>query len=170
MKNLIIENNLLYLKERLIVLFFDRLRFRILRKHHDSSMKKHFDYKIMFHAMFNNYFWFQMKNDCRKYAIDYFTCKRSKIYNIQKQKLLIFLFISQKKWLNLSLNFVKFLFDCTRKKRTYFHILIIMNRFIKRKLYEFMMSLIIDEFMNVMQRKMFFAYKLLAIMINDRDI
>jgi hypothetical protein len=94
MKNLIIENNLLYLKERLIVLFFDRLRFRKLRKHHDSSIERYLDYKIMFHAMFNNYFWYQMKNDCRKYAINYFTCRRLKVYNIQKQKLLGFLFIS----------------------------------------------------------------------------
>jgi hypothetical protein len=56
MKDLIIENNLLYLKEKLIVLFFDKLRFRILRRHHDSSIERHFDYKVMFHAMFNNYF------------------------------------------------------------------------------------------------------------------
>ncbi len=65
---------------------------------------------------------------------------------------------------------MKFLLDCTRKKRTYRHILIIMNRLIKKRLYEFIMSLFINELMNVMQRKIFFAYELFAIMIKNRNI
>jgi hypothetical protein len=169
MRDLIIEDNLLYLKEKLIVLVFDKLRLKILRKYHDSSIEKHLDYKVMFHAVFNNYFLSQMRNDCCRYVVNYFTCRRSKVYNIQKYELLASVFIFQKNWLNLSLNLVEFLFDYTDRERTYRHILIIMNQLFKRKLYEFMMSLFIDELMNVMQRRMFFAYELFAIMISNRN-
>jgi transposase InsO family protein len=139
-----------------------------LRRPHDPPIERHFDYKVMFHAMSNNYFWSQMRDDCRRYAVNCFTCRRSKAYNTQKQELLASLLISQRKWLNLSLNFVEFLFDCTRRGRTYRHILVIVDRLIKRRLYEPMMSLFTDELMNVMQRRMFFAYGLSATMISDR--
>jgi hypothetical protein len=169
MKSLIIKNDILYLRNQLIVFASDELRLRLLKKYHDSFVEKHLEYKTMFHAMISSYFWSKMKDDCRRYAINCITCRRTKVYNIQKQELLTSLLISNRKWLNLSLNFVKFLFECTRKNRTYRHILMIIDRLIKKQLYKFMMSLFTDELMNVMQRRMFFTYELLVIMINDRD-
>ncbi len=169
MKNLIIKNNLLYLKNKLIVLTFDLLRFRLLKRFHDLFIEEHFKYKAMFHAMFSSYFWSQMKDDCRRYAVNCVICRKSKAYNTQKQELLTSLSISQRKWLNLSLNFVKFLFKCTRKKRTYKHVLIIVNRLIKQKLYELMMSLFLDKLMHVMQKRIFCIYEFSASVISNRD-
>jgi hypothetical protein len=157
MKNLIIKNNLLYLKDKFIVSSFNQLRLKLLRRFHDFFPEEHFEYKTMFHAMSLSYFWLEMRNDCRRYAVHCVTCRRSKAYNTQKQKLLASLSISQRKWLNLSLDFVKFLLECTHRRRTYRHILIIVNRLIKRRLYESMMSLFIGELINVMQRRMFFT-------------
>jgi hypothetical protein len=123
----------------------------------------------MFHSISSSYFWSQMRENCRQYVINCVICRRFKVYNTQKQRLLTSLFISHRKWLNLSLNFVEFLFDCTRRKRTYRHILVVVNRLTKRRLYELMMSLFIDELMNVMQRRVFFIYELLITIISDRD-
>jgi hypothetical protein len=123
----------------------------------------------MFHSMSSNYFWPEMKDDCQRYAINCVICRRSKVYNTQKQELLMSLSISQRKWLNLSLDFVKFLFECTRREQTYRHILMIVNRLIKRRLYESMMSLFTSELMNVMQRRVFSTYRFSASMISDRD-
>ncbi len=169
MSYLIIKNNLLYLKNKFIVSTFNLLRLRLLRKFHEFLIKEHFEYKSMFHAMFSSYFWSQMRDHCRRYAINCVICKKSKAYNIQKQELLTSLSISQRKWLNLSLDFVEFFFECTRREQTYKHMLIIVNKLIKRRLYKLMISLFIDELMNVMQRRVFFIYEFSASMISDRD-
>ncbi len=55
-KDVIIKNNLLYLKDKLIVLTFDSLRLRSLRRFHESFIEEHLEYKTMFHAMSSSYF------------------------------------------------------------------------------------------------------------------
>jgi hypothetical protein len=56
MKDLIIKNNVLYLKDKLIVLTSDSLRLRLLRRFHDLFIEEHFEYKAMFHTMSSIYF------------------------------------------------------------------------------------------------------------------
>jgi hypothetical protein len=56
MKDLIIEDDLLYLKSKLIVSSFNKVGLRILKRHHDSSIERHLEYKTMFHSMSSNYF------------------------------------------------------------------------------------------------------------------
>jgi hypothetical protein len=56
MRDLIIKDNLLYLKDRLVVLAFDSLRLRLLRRFHELLIEEHFEYKAMFHAMSSSYF------------------------------------------------------------------------------------------------------------------
>ncbi len=106
----------------------------------------------------------------RRYAVNCVICRRFKIYNTQKQELLISLSISQRKWLNLSLNFVEFLYVCIKRERIYKHILIIIDRVNKKRLYQLMMSLFISELMKIMQRRVFSAYEFSASIINDREI
>ncbi len=56
MKSLIIKNDILYLRNQLIVFASDELRLRLLKKYHDSFVEKHLEYKTMFHAMISSYF------------------------------------------------------------------------------------------------------------------
>jgi hypothetical protein len=56
MKNLEIKNDLLYLKNKLMILSSDKLRLRLLRRYHDSSIKEHSEYKSMFHSISSSYF------------------------------------------------------------------------------------------------------------------
>lgn len=77
-----------------------------------------------------------MRDDCRRYVINCSTCRRSKAYNDRKQRLLAPLSIPQRKWTDLSLDFVVKLSKCHRRGRMYENILIIVDRLIKRRLYE----------------------------------
>jgi hypothetical protein len=56
MRDLTIKDDLLYFKNRLVVLNSSELRLRLLKRHHDSLIEGYLDYKAMFHVMSSNYF------------------------------------------------------------------------------------------------------------------
>jgi hypothetical protein len=110
-----------------------------------------------------------MKKDCKKYVINCVSCQRFKVYNNQKQKLLTSLFIFQRKWRDLSLNFVIKLSKCHRRNRTYENILIIVDKLTKRRLYKFMTDIETKIVLKVLERRIFSTYDLSNFLIHDRD-
>jgi hypothetical protein len=109
-----------------------------------------------------------MKDDCRKYATNCFICRRAKTYNISKQDLLTPLPISQRKWMNLSFDFVTKLSKCRRRNQIFQNILVIVNRLTKRKLYESMTNIEIQNLFDAFKRRVFCCYDLPTSLMNDR--
>ena len=68
-----------------------------------------------------------------KYLKFCYFCRRNKVYRKIKQKLFKSLFISNRYFKNIIVNFIIFLFICTRNKKHYKHIIIIIDRFFKIK-------------------------------------
>jgi hypothetical protein len=66
-----------------------------------------------------NYYWENMKSNCRRYATNCSICRRSKAYKTSKQELLTSLSISQRKWLDISLDFVTELPECRRRNQVF---------------------------------------------------
>ena len=110
-----------------------------------------------------------MKKNCRKYAVNCSICKRSKAYNDQKQKLLTSLFISQRKWRDLFLNFVIKLSKCHRRGRIYENILMIVNKLTKHKLYESMTEIKIKTILKIFERRVFSIYDLSDSIVHDKN-
>ena len=54
--NLQIQNDRIYYKTRLLISQFDELKLHLLRKHHDTSMQKHSEYRIMHIKLLKNYY------------------------------------------------------------------------------------------------------------------
>lgn len=133
MNDVNITKNKIYVKKRLWIFDFEKLQLYLFKQHHNFSMQKHFDYRVMYFKIAKNYYWLNLKKTCRKYVTNCFVCRKSKAYNTQKQKLLIFLPIFERKWIDLFLNFVVNLLKCRRKNKIYENILMIVNRLIKKK-------------------------------------
>ena len=96
MGDLEVRHERLYYKTRLFIPNFDKLKLRLLSDHHNLPKQGHPGYRGMYAKMMENYFWMSMKDDCRRYATNCSTCRRSKAYNDQKQGLLAPLPISKK--------------------------------------------------------------------------
>ena len=169
LKNLKIREKRLFYKKRFFVSHCDKLKLHFFRNHHDPSIHEHSKYREMYVKLLKNYFWIIMKKNCRRYAVNCSICRRSKAYNDQKQKLLTPLFISQKKWRDLFLNFVVKLPKCHRRGRIYENILMIVNRLTKRRLYESMTEIKIKAVLKILERRVFSTYDLSDSIFHDRN-
>jgi hypothetical protein len=169
MKDLKIRNKRFYYEFRLFVSNSNKLKLHLLKSHEEFSMQSHSQYKSMYVKLLKNYFWTAMKEDCRKYVINCVSCRRFKVYNNQKQRLLISLLISQRKWRNLSLDFVIELLKCHKQNRRYENILIIVDRLTKRRLYEFMTNIKTKIILKDLKRRIFLTYDLSNFLVHDRN-
>ena len=70
-----------------------------------------------------------------RYVKNCHQCKKIKTYRKNKQKLLKSLSISNRYFQDISIDFITFLSICKRNDRNYEHIMIIVNRFFKKKKY-----------------------------------
>ena len=161
-------DNRLYINSKLYIPELPALRVRILKEHHDPPLQGHPGYKAMYKKMTGNYFWLNMKEDCKRYAINCSTCRRTKAYNTKKQGLLNPLPIPNRKWSDLSVDYVEFLPRNRIRGRIYQHALVIVDRLTKRRLYEPMTSLDTEELVDAMRRRVFSSYGLPTSFVNDR--
>ena len=82
-----------------------------------------------------------------KYLKFCYFCRRNKVYREIKQKLFKSLFIFDRYFKNIIVNFIIFLFICTRNKNHYKHTIIIIDRFFKIKKFVILNLLNVDVVM-----------------------
>ena len=169
MKNISIRDNRIYFKKRLCISNAEKLQLHLFRRHHDSFMQNYFDYQTMYLKLSENYYWMNMKKTCRQYVTNCSICRRVKVYNIQKQKLLTSLSILERKWIDLSMNFVVNLLKCRRRNRIYENILIVVNRLIKKRVYESMKLMNTKNLWEVLHWRIFSCYEFLRFIVSDRE-
>ena len=156
----------LYVKGRMYAP--ESLRLFLLQQHHDSPIQGHLGYKAMLWKLLENWYWFGMPQDCKQYATNCATCRRTKAYNTKKQGLLNPLPIPNWKWLDLLLDFVVELPECRRRNRLYCHILVVVDRLTKRRIYEPLEGLSTSEFIEAMNRRVFSSHGYPVTIVNDR--
>ena len=91
-----------------------------------------------------------------------------KVYNTKKQGLLNPLPISNRKWMDLSLDFVGELPECQRWNRVYRHILVVVDRLTKQRLYKPLEGFTTGEFIEAMHWRVFSAHGYPLSIVNDR--
>lgn len=99
-----------------------------------------------------------MAKHCKQYASNCSMCRRTKVYTVQKQGFLNPLLISNRKWIDLSLDFVVKLPKCRRRNRIFQHILVVVDRLIKQRLYKPFETLYTSKFIDAMYCCVFAAY------------
>lgn len=169
MGDLTVRDNRLWIDEtRLFTPEDHRLRLRILEDHHRDNRAGHPGPKGMHRLLLRNYFWPGMKSDCKRYADNCTTCRRSKARNVKKQGLLQPLPVPQRKWLDITVDYIQDLPPCKRNGRTYRNILIIVDRLTKGRIYEPTETRSMKELLEVMHRRVFCTKGLPRSIVSDR--
>ena len=114
-----------------VVNMFDEIRFALFANLNFEFFTK----TTIYDKIFTYYFWSRMIDTIIRYVKNCHQCKKIKTYRKNKQKLLKSLFISNRYFQNISINFITFLSICKRNDKNYEHIMIIMNRFFKKKIF-----------------------------------
>ena len=78
----------LYVKGKMYVPNDQNLKLFLLQQHHEPAMQGHPGYKAMLQKLLENWYWLRMPRDCKQYATNCSTCRRTKAYNTKKQGLL----------------------------------------------------------------------------------
>ena len=158
----------LYVKRRMYIPNEKNLQLFLLKKHHDPPIQGHPGYKAMLWKLLENWYWLGMPRVCKQYATNCSTCRRTKAYTSKKQSLLNPLSIPNRKWMDLSLDFVMELPECHRRDRIFCHILVVVDRLRKRQIYEPLEGLSTSEFIEAMHRQVFSAHGYPLSIVNDR--
>ena len=159
----------LYVKSRIYVPNDNSLKLFLLQQHHDPPTQGHPGYKAMLRKLLENWYWLGgMPRDCKQYATNCSTCRRTKAYNTKKHSLLNPLPILSRKWMDLSLDFVVNLPECRRRNRTFQHILVVVDRLTKQRIYKPLEGLSTSEFIEAMHGRVFSAHGYPLSIVNNR--
>ena len=133
LKDCEIRNDLFWVKERIYMLVKEKVYFAIIEHVHGSSLENHAKKEIIYDRVHRYYYWFKMTNIVAQYIKICHACKRNKPYHDFKYKLLKPLSMSKRYFQNISINFIMSFFKCKRNKRIYKNVIIVVNKFSKKR-------------------------------------
>jgi hypothetical protein len=120
--------DILFFKEKLWVLESNQLKLNIIREIHDQSVSEHSNVRRTCKYVHKWYYWSQTKQSVERYIRNCHICKRFKTTRDKYFDLLNFLFISNRSWTNIIMNFV---IELSKSKEEFNAILMIINRLTK---------------------------------------
>jgi transposase InsO family protein len=168
MGDLGVRGERLWVREKLYIPDHKPLRLKIMELHHEDPIAGHPGIRGMYRQLVRHYWWPKIKEDCAQYVNNCSQCNRGKPRTTKKQGLLNPLPIPEHKWMDLSMDFITDLPPCTRRGRTYRHILVIVDRLTKGRHYEPLTSLTVDELYDAMNRRVFCVHGLPLSIVSDR--
>ena len=172
------SNEVLYRENKLYL--FKAMRMNALARNHDDSLVDHFEVKKTLELFHRKYYWlnsgredvfFDMKQLVREYCESCVVCKRSKASRHKSYENLQFLFISEFRWTDLTMNFV-IEFSASRdwNEAVYDFILVVVNRFTKMTHYVSITKTIsAKNLTEIFMREIIKLHDILASMIIDRN-
>jgi hypothetical protein len=119
--------NILFFKEKLWVFESNQLKLNIIKEIHDQSAAEHSSIRRICKYLNKWYYWSQVKESIQRYVANCHICRRSKASRDKYSRLLNLLFISNRSWMNIIMNFVIELSE----SKDFNAILMIVDRFIK---------------------------------------
>ena len=173
MKDLTLKNSSrkgnvrLYVKGKMYVPSEEKLKLFLLQQHHDPPTQGHSSYKSMLWKLLENWYWAGIPQDCKQYATNCSTCRRTKAYNTKKQGLLNPLPIPHRKWIDLSLDFVVELLEYHCRNRVYRHILVVVDRLTKKRIYKPLEGLSTGKFIEAINCRVFSTHGYPLTIVND---
>ena len=167
-ENCEIIKNFFYVRKRLYVFNDETFHASILKFFHDNSSTKHANKFIIYDRISRHYFWSKMTETIVKYVKNCHICKRIKHYRKSKQKLFKSLSIFERYFQNISIDFIISLFKCMRNDKTYKHIMIIMNRFNKKKKFVTLYSLNVETMIQIFIEWIWREEKYFSIIVSNK--
>ena len=165
-----IKDDLFWMKDKLYVFQNDDVFVVILKQIHESSSEEHANRVIIYDKVFTHYFWSRMTDTVARYVKNCHQCRKIKAYREDKQKLLKSLFISNRYFQNISIDFITLLSICKRHDKNYEHIMIIVDKLFKKKKYisldSLKVSVVVQTFIKWMWREKNYS----SFIISNRNI
>ena len=81
MKDLKIQNNQFWISNQLYVSDHKLFWLKILELHHLITITEHSESRKMYQNLLQNYFWLEMKQNCKQYADNCSSCRQFKVHN-----------------------------------------------------------------------------------------
>ena len=155
------------------MLVFDNndLRLRILRLAHDSLNANHSGKIKQYELVFRTYWWPELRNDVRRYVRNCHDCSRSKVSQDKKHELFKSLFVPDRRWAHISINFIVDLsLSLNHFERDYINILVVVDRLFKIIKYILMNKMNVETIVKVFYLWVWKDHDFSIIIIFDRDI
>jgi hypothetical protein len=162
--------NILFFKEKLWIFESDQLKLDIIRKIHDQFASEHSDVRRTCKYLHKWYYWSQMKQSIEKYIRNCHICRRSKISRDKYSELLNSLFISDRSWMNIIMNFVT---ELSKSTEEFNAILMIINRLTKMHHYISCIAekdeTTVEKTTRLLINNVWKLHELFNIIVSDRD-
>ena len=172
------SNEVFYRESKLYL--FEAMRINALIRNHDNSLVDHFEVKKTLELFHRKYYWsnsnkknafFDIKQLIREYCELCVVCKRNKASKHKLYENLQFLFISEFRWADFTMNFVtKFSINRDWNKTVYDFILVVINRFTKIIHYvSITKTIFAKNLTEIFMRKIIKLHNIFASVITDRN-
>lgn len=130
------HDGLLYMQGRIVIPEVDDIKLDILDYYHQSRYFGHPGQKALFAVVSRVFYWGTLRRDCAKYVKGCFTCARTKSSNHAPEGLLKPLQVPDKPWAHITMDLIESLPPCTRNKQVFRHILVVVDRLTKDRIFE----------------------------------
>ncbi len=161
--------NILFFKKKLWISKFDQLKLDIIKKVHDQFVWKHSNIRRICKNLHKWYYCSQTKQSVKRYVRNCHVCRRFKTSRNKYSKLLNFLSISKRLWINITMNFVIELSE----NKSFNAILMIMNRLTKMHHYISCVTTEeetnVEEIIRLLIKHIWKLHELLSIIMFDQD-
>ena len=140
-----------------------------MRLTHDISFVEHLETHRCYDILQRNYFWLNMIKNVRRFINNCHTCRKIKYSRNKYNDVLKFLFILERRWVDIFVNFVIELFSIKNDWNILcVNIMIVIDRFNKNLIYEVINDLILEKVVKIFLRTIFSHWKFLYNIIFDR--
>lgn len=163
-----LRDGLLYVQDRVFVPNDHDLKLSVLSSYHDSRVFGHPSEKTLFRLISRYFWWLGLRADCSRYTSSCLTCRRAKPNNFPPPGFLQSLPLPQRIWSDVTLDLAEDLPLCVRKGRAFRHILVIVDRLSKDRIFEPLMTKTAEEIVEVVHRRLFCVHGYPITMISDR--
>jgi len=144
-------------QERLVVLFSERLKTRIVADFHEGPVGGHAGRNELYERVSAWYYWQNMTDTISQYTTNCVVCRRTKANRTAKQGLLHPLPIPRRYWHDISVDFITSLPPSTWMGRTYTAIMVTVDRLTKKQKYVPLVDLevttVVDAFIEYIWRE-----------------
>ena len=164
------RNNILYFRDKKYVLNSKSFRFRIIQLVHDNVTNEH-SKRVKIYKFVNwVYWWFNFYKYIKRFVRNCYVCIRIKSFRQKTQKWLRFFSVSQRRWRDVSMNYVNSLFFNIFMKIIYRYILVFVDRLIKMKHLVFIVIMKTKKVVQTFYVNVWKYHDLLKFFTFDRDI
>ena len=163
------RNHSLYFRDKKYVFNFDRFRLRIIQCAHDNIIEK-YSKKVKCYELVNRvYWWFNIYKYVQRFVRNCHICSRFKFFRQRIQKWLRFLFILERQWRDVFMNYVNFFSINIFMNVIYRYIFVFVDRLIKMRHLIFIVIMKIKKIILTYYFCVWKHYDLFEFFVFDRD-